>query len=462
MNPDAKVLCGQFEIHWDDLVAALMMWKKELDIAPLHQRAFLKAMHLAEFRDRFSVKKEPISLLNAMRWSHQTMATDPRDKIFGLLGLCHDGDTLVPLPNYKQPLEEIITDMSKRMMSLNRSLDLMCFKGTSLSNTKLPSWTPNWMNLWSGSFNSMTIHEMKFLDRHSIFPFDPVLEGSAGQILKVKGKQSGRVCQLSSELTQLSSDGRLNLSIGPPAHWITSTSSLAEKHPPLDKAKEDDLTTRNTIWQTLTMGLLPPEMTAEAAAFCFSKLWTPEGRGAVHNLALIDWIDRNAWLSYGNWTLWEWSQMKAPPSSPPASSNVGSGQFLGGDRSQSKNQRIAETHKTENTVEQLIAFIDTLEHILKSGMRLAVVSGHGTLGKDYIGMVLSNARTSDQVWHIRGCSVPILLRKIDRIDCQTRHEVIGAMYLHDAKKWFGLEEKWIRGEEGHSALVRIPEVLNLC
>jgi hypothetical protein len=73
-----------------------------------------------------------------MRWSYQTIATDPRDKIFGLLGLRHDGDTYIPIPNYKQPLEEIVMDMSKRMMIFNRSLDLMCLRGTSLSINNLP------------------------------------------------------------------------------------------------------------------------------------------------------------------------------------------------------------------------------------------------------------------------------------------------------------------------------------
>ncbi|KAN0099292.1 Ras family domain containing protein [Hyaloscypha variabilis] len=439
VNPKAKVLCGQFEIPWNDLVAALMVWKKDPDIAPLHQRAFLKAMHLAEFRDRFAAKREPISLLNAIRWSYQTIATDPRDKIYGLLGLCYDGNTLVPLPNYMQPLEEIITDMSKRMMTVNRSLDLVCFRGTSLSSNKLPSWTPNF---WSGSFHSMKIHETKFLDAQSILSFDPVLEGSTNQILKVMGKKSGQVRRLTSEFAQLGSDGRLSLSIDPSAPWITSTSSLPEKYPALHKAEEGDLKIRDSIWQTLTMDLLSPKMTAKAAASCFSKLWRQEGRGAVHNLALIEWIDQNAWLSYGNWTLREWSQMKDPSASLPAS--------------------VAGTQKADNNIEQLIAFIDALECVLKSGMRLAVIGGHGTSHKDYIGMVHPNARTSDQVWHIRGCSVPIVLREFGWINGQKRHEVIGAMYIHDTNKRFEREKKWMRGDEADKTLVYVPEVLNLC
>jgi hypothetical protein len=453
VNRKAKVLCGQLEISWDDLVAALMIWKKNPDIAPLHQRAFLKAMHLAEFRDRFLFKKEPISLLNAMQWSYQTIATDPRDKIFGLLGLCHDGDTLVPIPNYKQPLEEIITDMSKRMMTFNSSLDLICFRGTSLSTNTLPSWTPNF---WSDRFDSMTIYEMKIIDGHNEFPFDPVVGESTNQILQVKGKKSGQVLRLTSELAQPTSDGRLNLSIDSSAPWILST----ENQLALDNSGEGDLKIRDSIWQTLTMGLLPTELNAKAALL-FSKLWRPEGRGVVHNLAMIDWIDRNASLPYGNWTLQEWSQMKALSPSLSASSNVQRWKFLGTSRHRSQSQVIVETQEPEYTVEELITFIDTIERVLKSRMRLAVVSRYGMSDGDYIGMAHPCTRMSDEVWHIRGCSVPVVLRRIGGLDEQKSYKVVGAMYLHDAKTRFEREERWIWGETGANAAVYDPEVLNL-
>jgi hypothetical protein len=64
-------------------------------------------------------------------------------------------------------------------------------------------------------------------------------------------------------------------------------------------------------------------------------------------------------------------------------------------------------------------------------MRLAVVSGYGTPDKEYIGRVHLSARMSDQVWHIRGCSVLIVLRAVEGIDGQNHYEVIGAMYLHE-------------------------------
>jgi hypothetical protein len=114
---------------------------------------FLDAMHLLQFRQNFQVERKPISLLDAMKWSTRTLATDPRDKIFALLGMCHDGTAFVPIPNYKQPLETIIVEISKAMIRLNRSLDLVVLKGNQWQKKEmgtLPSWVPDWPKIWSG------------------------------------------------------------------------------------------------------------------------------------------------------------------------------------------------------------------------------------------------------------------------------------------------------------------------
>jgi hypothetical protein len=87
-------------------------------------------------------------------------------------------------------------------------------------------------------------------------------------------------------------------------------------------------------------------MTARVAS-CFSKLWRLGGRGAVLNLALIEWIDQNAWLSYGNWMLRKWSKMKGSFAfSLSALFNVKSWKFLGLSQNwsqSSKNFRNAES-----------------------------------------------------------------------------------------------------------------------
>jgi hypothetical protein len=49
----AKVLCGTYEIPWDDVITVLSRWKENPESVPLDRRAYLKATHLVEFRDRF-------------------------------------------------------------------------------------------------------------------------------------------------------------------------------------------------------------------------------------------------------------------------------------------------------------------------------------------------------------------------------------------------------------------------
>jgi hypothetical protein len=77
-------------------------------------------LHLLEIRDRFMDKREPIHLLDAIEWTIETLSTDPRDKIFALLGLCHDGPTFVPVPNYQQPkkLPEVVNVARQSSISI--------------------------------------------------------------------------------------------------------------------------------------------------------------------------------------------------------------------------------------------------------------------------------------------------------------------------------------------------------
>jgi len=459
----AKVLCGTCEIPWEYIDNILAKWKQNPESVPFDSRTYLKAMHLTEFRHRFQVKREPISLLDAMRWTYQTEATDPKDKIFALLGLCHDGPTYVPVPNYKQPLEEIIADMSRAMMSFERSLDLMCFKGKSLQeDSRLPSWTPNWVNLWSGSLHSMTAHEARYADWHTAFSFNPILYGSTFQVLKVEGRYHGSITRLTSELVRPGHDGKLTFTIEPREPWISSTSSLFKTDVNLRRPISSVIKVRNSIWQTLTMGLLPPELNDEAAALCFSKLWTPEGRGSVHNIALIEWLDRNAWFEWEGYpqllrSLRWWSQVgchSTPPQTVPASGKHASLQET------SQNQE-------DKAVPFIDTFIETLEKVLKSGMRLALVRTGGSppcSARECDTLVLAPpaAKESDQMWLIKGCSVPIILREVQDEKEEVRYKVIGGVYVSDIEMQdLKDEKKWTRGEVVEELRGR-SKVLHLC
>ena len=485
------VLCGTYEIPWDDVATILARWRKIPESVPLGKRSYLKAMHLVDFRDRFRVKREPISLLDAMRWSYQTEATDPRDKIFALLGICHDGATYVPVPNYKQPLEEIIADMSRAMMSYDRSLDLMCLKGTSLDEEgKFPSWTPNWANLWSGSLHSMTVHEADYENWHANFSFDPILEDSTDQFLKVKGSRCGQITQLTSEMARPGPNGELILTPEIREPWISSS---------LPKYLiQDIITVQDSIWKTLTMGLLYSKMNEEEAALCFSKLWMPEGRGAVRNYALIEWIDRNAWFEHLTWTLRDWSQAQrwtpTPafarlPLPPRMDRDIPSGaeqrreierrrrdleeereyrQRLAARGSITEGNGLTSLEKGKgNVIQKLDIFIETIEKVLGSGMRLAAIK---CPRHEVLAMVPPGTRRDDEVWMIKGCSVPIVLRRQkffeNRIG-QFPWKVVGGGYFDDSQAleigaFDGFQQMRMGASQGYWDEEKATEIIYLC
>ncbi|KAL5328088.1 hypothetical protein ACEPPN_005796 [Leptodophora sp. 'Broadleaf-Isolate-01'] len=391
------IVWGNAEIPWEIVAKALSAWKMmELSIGPRQTRGFTNALHLLEFHDHDNVRPQPISLLDAISWSHQTLSTDPRDRIFALLGLCHDGPRFVPVPNYKQTLEAITTDMVLSMMRYTKSLDLICLKGVGVkasSGRKLPSWVPNLTDLWSGS---LTIQEKNFFEWKSVNSFMPVLDGSDATTLKVKGKFLGKITGLS---TGISTDGIIRLPSQPREPWIHATSDLIRKNLRLWGASDENRDVRDAIYRTLTMCLLPEKISYECARDCFASLWTPIGRGAIHNIALINWIDSNAEFKIQDFTLREWSMLKS--------------------------EYDATTFDTYSYPDEglLEVFIATLEKVLGSGMKLAALDGSQILG-----MVHPDARVGDKLYALKGCTVPVALRPVG-IGSVREFKVVGGAYL---------------------------------
>lgn len=82
------ILYGGCDFQWDDVVAIISLLKEMKGSSEnANYNKFLKATHLLEFRDEYA-GPTGISLLEAMIWSRLALATELRDKIFALLGLC--------------------------------------------------------------------------------------------------------------------------------------------------------------------------------------------------------------------------------------------------------------------------------------------------------------------------------------------------------------------------------------
>jgi len=197
---------------------------------------------------------------------------------------------------------------------------------------------------------------------------------------------------------------------------------------------------RDEIWETLTMSLLPMNFSTTTWRSCFSTLWMPEGRGAIPDLALIKWIDDNASFRFGEWTLREWSQAR--------SRNEG---------------EVGKQHAPRD----LDIFIENLDRVLGSGMRLATAKSYDYL-IDLLFMVHPYAEKGDLVYVLQGCGMPVVLRALKDPDFSGKYEVVGGAYLYpiDMSRSDGYNDKLYDDLVGGNHLLGVVdpdiEIITLC
>lgn len=102
----------------------------------------------------YNFRRTLLSFLADTRWAE---ATDPRDKVYGILSLAEDAGLLgywdaksewIPFRvDYRLSKEQVFISVTKAILHATESLDVLRFarKGTDGGNG-LPSWVPNWAN----------------------------------------------------------------------------------------------------------------------------------------------------------------------------------------------------------------------------------------------------------------------------------------------------------------------------
>jgi hypothetical protein len=387
-----RILYGDLDFLWEDLVKVISVLETAASqYQILDGYSFQGSMHLFKFYEHSLIKRRPISLLEALLWSRRTHATDPRDKIFALLGLCYDGPTFVPLPNYKQPLESIVVDMSRKMIQLNRSLDIVALRGIGARKGKssLPTWAADWPTMWEGN---ITLQEDHVLQAPSSCKINPVLEDSNRLLLKVNGRLYCTVINTTTAMWP---------------YFYTMSGEGSQQNATSNKNIDDtpctiDVAFRDEIWQTLTIsekGLSRPTFGSK----WFSQLWLPEGRASIQNTALIDWLDENAGFEIRGHSLLQWSQM-----------------------SETDEYESAEEDKAQFS-QIKITLNKALEDILGSGMKLACLERGGQVG---MGMVHPNVQEADEIFDLNGCSIPLVLRMKASGSGGNSYSVVGGAWMN--------------------------------
>ncbi|KAF2489317.1 HET-domain-containing protein [Lophium mytilinum] len=92
-------------------------------------------------RDRFRNEKE-IDLASLLFLTAHTQATDPRDKIYALLGLAREVDRGAIIPDYSKNFEHVCKEVVRHLITHDRSLKILSRK-SSTQSAIFQSWVPD-------------------------------------------------------------------------------------------------------------------------------------------------------------------------------------------------------------------------------------------------------------------------------------------------------------------------------
>lgn len=142
-----KVGAGNKWLSWDALESARYFVESQIKTPNNPVSTMIKSTVKATVAAIHNVRRDlsptdPISNLEMLLKRTMTFfATDPRDKVFALLGLAHESDRMEIVPDYSKKLEQVYAELAVYLISKNIN---MIYFNTNSPNEDHPSWVPDW------------------------------------------------------------------------------------------------------------------------------------------------------------------------------------------------------------------------------------------------------------------------------------------------------------------------------
>ncbi|KAJ9668076.1 hypothetical protein H2201_001882 [Coniosporium apollinis] len=147
---DVRIQCGPLIATLEELAIGLSLLvsydQRTFTHSPNIQRKMTRFFTVQHGRRRFQ-SKDVISLQGLLYDSScfgLSLATDPRDKVYALLGLVKNSDGLGIKPDYSLSTEELYIRTGKAMIEDGDLPILLCTMRRGRSQLTLPSWVPDW------------------------------------------------------------------------------------------------------------------------------------------------------------------------------------------------------------------------------------------------------------------------------------------------------------------------------
>lgn len=141
LGSSVTVYCGPHTVKWDDLTkAGLCVF---IDSNTYEFQAHKAVQMLRAYRKQKTVQKDS-QMADLMFSSYNLQCFDPRDKIYGMLGLMVEGLNGVLKPDYNASVQQVYCDFTVYMLLRDRSLAFLCNVLYPKRLEGFPSWVPDW------------------------------------------------------------------------------------------------------------------------------------------------------------------------------------------------------------------------------------------------------------------------------------------------------------------------------
>ena len=177
--------------------------KTESSTAVEHAMNFLKQrlyhQHSLEEKEDRSLLDLLILFYVKVKPRSELRSTDPRDKIYSLLGIASDAEQLKIVPDYSKSVEGVYADAAAKILSLGK-LELLHY--VHPQNPNMPTWVPD----WEGAKRHITPYEFRELERPfsadaTMAAFQPRQTPVDPSVLKCNGCTVDSVSSFSDILT---------------------------------------------------------------------------------------------------------------------------------------------------------------------------------------------------------------------------------------------------------------------
>ncbi|CZR66519.1 uncharacterized protein PAC_16420 [Phialocephala subalpina] len=142
LGKTSAVQLGSHTIAWDDLAKAALCLEGDGG----HQVDAHRVVRMIKLLRRQTVLDQPgrRPLIRLLHQSFNLLCTNPRDKIYGVLGLATDIRPGELLPDYSLSCQEVYHAATIFCVNKYKSLEVLCQVRHPKSLPALPSWVPDW------------------------------------------------------------------------------------------------------------------------------------------------------------------------------------------------------------------------------------------------------------------------------------------------------------------------------